>query len=345
MTTNENGNLLLYSGVDSFNHFDIGYVSVERELSETSLFFKKYSQDNPQFQNVIKLYMQEMGTNGLIYIEIFITNDYVGAFKSAYNTQYIAEQANLFQSWFVRYYGPLYVASGTPQTKGSNYSITPYANSSYGTVDHSMTYNINGATVTFKFVLRFYCTLPDIIKNGSGESSAYIYVNESKTVSDVAANNSSTQSYLKLNLCNVKYSTMPNVILTSQTALRSGIKKGGSIDNSFSVSFGYTYGLFTASASFNFNRSSIQQSGTVALPYDNNNKTAARATSSGKMSDDYYMQTQGSQYGIKISYMDVGGTKRSGTVKAEFEYYLNNTYDFNHSGNKTYRASYTLNVG
>lgn len=104
VTTNENRNLLLYESDDLYDNYDIAYMSVERQLDETALYFVNVRDENPLYKDVIKLYMQPQNTNSLIMIEIFLTDDFVTDLLDEHSVPYDSGVANRMQGWFVRYY-------------------------------------------------------------------------------------------------------------------------------------------------------------------------------------------------------------------------------------------------
>ena len=213
VTTNENKNVLLYEIHNNSSDFKSVYMSVERELDETALFFKGFHQENPLFHNVIKLYLQPIGQNELIYIEIFLEYDFVADYLENNNISYDSDLANTLQSWFVSIYDPI------AENNASN--LAPASANATRTVDLSKTYNLNGSGVTYKFVANIFYNVPNISKNGNGTASFCFEIATSKTTSDLAANNSSTQNVLRLEDLNITVKTFPNFYTDSKDGSRS----------------------------------------------------------------------------------------------------------------------------
>lgn len=334
VTTNENRNLLLYESVDSLGNYTVAYVAVERELDETALFFTSARAENLSHINVIKLYMQPQNTNALLLIEIFLPNDFVATMLNARTIAYDNEAANRIQCWYVNYYGPI------PNSTGM---VQPRANTAYETLDLSKTYYLNGIRVTTHFVVRLYYTVANLVKGGSAVASCYFYIAESRTSSDLAANNSSTQSYLRLYDLNVKFSPMPYVICISQEPYRHEIRNNwGFLNTSFSVSFGFNYGFISASGNLNFNDSEDMDTDETPLPYTTT--YGVKGTESGVLPSNLYISKQGAYYGMKVDYMDSGEYARSGTMHVEFSYFVNNMYDYTESFRDTFEDSFTVSV-
>lgn len=319
-TTNENQNLLLYEGIDTYNNFSIAYMSVERELDETALFFQNFHFENPEYVNVVKLYMQPKDTNGLVMVEIYLPGDFVASRLAAQPVVYDSTVANELQCWFVKFYNPI----ETPP------AVQSRANTDYEILDLTETYLLNGISVTIHFVVHLYYPVANLGKGESGTASFYFYIAESRTSSELAANNSSTQGYMRLNDLNIKFSTMPYVICTSQQPYRKEIRSNwGFLNTDFTVSFGYAYGLISASGSLSFGESEDMDSEAVPLPYTST--YGAKGTESGMLPSNLYISKQGAYYGMKVDYMDTAETSRTGMMGVEFEYFVNNLYDYTKS--------------
>ena len=308
-------------------------MSVERELDETALFFGDFHEKNPEYTNVIKLYMQPQNTNSFVMIEIFLRNDFVTLLLANQAVEYDSDVANRIQCWFVNYYDPI----STPPV------IQPSSNTDYEVLNLSKTYYLNSFRITIHFVVYLYYPVANLIQGGSATASCYFYVAESRTLSDVSSNNSSTQSYLRLIDLNVKFSSMPNVIFTSQQPYRHGIQNTfGFLNTDFSVSFGFSYGLISAGGSMSFGESEDMDTEAVPLPYTNTYGT--KGTESGVLPSGLYIQDQGSYYGIKVDYMDAGNSARTSTMCVEFEYYVHNLYDYTDSYADSYSDSFSGSV-
>lgn len=333
LTTNENQNLLLYESDDAYSNYTVAYMSVERELDETILFFKNFHDENSNYANVIKLYLQPNSTNSFIMIEIFLTTDFVISLLTAQTVPYDSDLANRIQCWFVNYYEPV----GNPSM------IQPLANTDYKTLDLTKTYYPNGIRVTIHFVVRLYYTIPDLTRNGSEHASLYFYISESKITSDVSSNNSSTQSYLKLKNLNIKFSTMSDVICVSQSPYRKDIRNSsGNLNTSFSISFGIAVGLISAGGSLTFTDTSSMDTLEVPLPYTKD--SGIKGTECGILPSNLYINKQGALYGMKVQYMDFAGTVRTGVMRVEFTYTVDNLYSYTDSYSANFATSVSVRV-
>lgn len=337
-TTNENSNLLLYQADTFSGNFKTVYMSVERELDETALYFLNFHKENPIYKNVIKLYLQPLDSEELIYVEIFITNDFVTEFLQNNNVDYDADLANVLQSWFTSFYEPLVETS-------DNDAIAPASATSTRTVNLSKTYTLNGSSVTYKFIVNIIYNVPDISKKGNGTASFGFEIATSKTTSDLSANNSSTQSMLRLENLNITVTTYPNIICASVTSVRNKIQKNGSISNSFSVSFGYSYGPVSTTASISCNKTGKLTSNSDTKLLSNTDSKGTRKIETGELPSNYYLQKKESQYGFNLVLQDLKGTARTGNINAVFDYYVNNLYKYSDSksGTRSYSLSMSVN--
>ncbi|MBE6993514.1 MAG: hypothetical protein E7423_02555 [Ruminococcaceae bacterium] len=139
ITTNENGNLLLFDGSDKSSRYNVVYLSIERALDETGLFFRDYQRSNPDFKSMMKVILNPVDTKTLIIIEAFSTDDLVFTYKSNNAVTYDSDKANTLQSWFAHFYSP--VASINEEVP------TPKMVSDYSVLVHDRTYNYYGSTI------------------------------------------------------------------------------------------------------------------------------------------------------------------------------------------------------
>ena len=80
----------------------------------------------------------------------------------------------------------------------------------------------------------------------------------------------------------------------------------------------------------------------VPLPYTNTYGT--KGTESGTLPSNLYISKQGAYYGMKVDYMDSGQMSRTGTMRVEFEYLVNNMYDYTKSYYDTFSDSFSVSV-
>ena len=336
-TVNENRNVLLYKAADTLKNMDVAYLGCERALDETSLFFAGFQKGNPEYHNAIKLYMQPLNTNSLVLIEIFLTEDHVLSFLDSHSIKRDAYLSDTLQSWFVRYYEPI--------SRLELDDPSPKNHVGYTQKNHSKSYNISGAEVTFKFIIHLYYDVPDLSRGGDAEAELYVYIYESKTVSSLPANNSSTQSYLRLEDINVKFSMMPYLYCTSQSPYRYKTQNSsGSFSTGFSVFFGFSIGVLSAGGSFNFSPNEPKEMSTSSVPLPHSGSSFTKGTESGCLSSSRYLNRKGGYYGFKVHYMDGSGTERSGSLTVRFEYYIYNLYSYAQSESKTFTFYVPINV-
>ena len=335
-TVNENKNILLYSGNDNQQQMEVVYLSIERKLDETPLFFEGFFRKHQEYNNVLKIYLQPCDSNSLIQIEVFLEEDHVTRYLNDHDIKRDASLSDTLQSWFAKLYSPV--------DNDKNEEMEIKGNDTPQVKNFSKTYNINGATVTFRFVVSLYYDVGDIISGGNGWALLYYNIDESRTTSSLPANNSSTQSYIRIEEANVRFKSMKNLILQKQVAHRNKIQKNsGSISIGFSISFGYSWGLISAGGSINFTKEDVQPNGEVIL--DRTNEECAKGTECGTLPSNRYLCKQGGYYGFTVYYKGKDGQPSgSGTVYTYFTFYLHNLYDSSGSGNKTFVYGATLNV-
>lgn len=319
ITTNENKNVLLYESSDSYENYDVAFMSVERELDESAIFFQDFYLNHPQSINVIKLYMQPNGMESLILIEIFIEKDFVSSLQNKQLIEYNSKQANQMQSWFTQYYAPIETPTSAP-----NSVISPLKK------DYSETYPLFDSEVTFVFVLELYYRTPNIVSGGEGSGSYYISVKESRTDSPSPSLESSTQSQIHVQDINITVQSSPYLAFISLLPVRKSINDyNWDIGVDFSVSLSFGVGALSISASPSFTNKEKASDGDLIL-FDDYNDTVngVRIVECGQLPKNKYLVDEGDQYGMHLEYMDAKDTGAyNGTIKVKFEYYINNGYE------------------
>lgn len=340
VTTNENRNLLLYEASDSSGNYDVAYLSVDRKLDETALFFAEFYATNPQYVGAIKLYLQPVGTNSLVLIEIFFETDFVATLLNSQSILYDSDKANEIQCWFVRYYGPIIDENDTDEAQ-----ILPMYHIGADPLDLSETYYLNGVRITIHFVVDLYYTFSDLGQGGATTAELCFRVTESRISSDVPSNNSSTQSYLQLRDLNIKVSAMPYIIFTSQDPYRDKVQNTfGTISTGFSVYIGIASGVFSASGSLSLTKSDLEmKSSAVSLPHGD--EKGVKGTECGQLPSSYYLNKTDSYYGFRLTYRHMGNTSFTSYMNIEFEYSVYNQYNYTDSYSKTVYKTASVTVG
>lgn len=340
LTTNENRNVIIFDAKDNNNNYDVAYCALERDLENTLLFFKDYYQNSSDLQNVLKLYLQPINTNSLVMVEIFLTNDAVINFLENYEIPYDSKEANLHQSWFVKYYNAAidYATLDLPQ---------PQSNYSYVSRDYSKAYMVVGEYVKYVFKVGFYCDFDDPDIGKSTDASVYMAILDSRTTVPDNPNSSlvsSTQDVISIQSANVQFASSNNLALTDQTSLRQ--LTGTNRPLSVSISFGYSLGPAAVTASYDFNKNG-KISSTFAFPHQTSNgqlTEAAWSTETGVMDSGWILNRKNHQYGMIIGLHDFGNSARSCTVKVHCDFRVVNDLHPRETTWDSYVNSYTARI-
>ena len=337
LTANENGNSVIFEAHDKYNNYEVAFCALERDLDNTPLFFENYFDNNRDYKNVVKLYIRPCDEKSLIFVEAFSKNDIEKGFLTQYKVPYDGVAANINQAWFINYYDAVmdYSKIDTPQ---------PTANTTHVTRDYSKSYMVLGEQVRYTFKVSFYCTLPDITTNGDGTADVFVYVDESNTKSLDNANsslNSDEQHVLALEQCNIQYKSGPYIILTAQEPVRRMNGSKSAVDRS--VSFGYSYGLFSVGGSYSFNQSDEISTDKVFFT-QYTSKEGTMSTESGRMPNNTSLRKSGHPYGIAIDFLDMKGTARYVSVGVRMDFKITNQLKLSESKTDSYVNSYSIRV-
>ena len=334
ITCNENQNIVLYDGNDNYKNYKIAFMSLERNLNETPMFFSDFYKKNSNYNNIIKLYLQPVGKSSLALIEIFLNEDLVPRILKSKNIKYDSKKSNELLYWFVKYYKPM----KTSQYKGSYNLRYP----DHEVFDFSKTYSVTGIPITFNFVVETVYTVPDITKNGDGVLHLYFSIVDSSTTSTLSSQNSSTQHYLNLKDLNVRYHSMKDVYCLQEKVHRYLItdQRNLEVSRNFSVSFGYNVGPFSIGSSNSFNRRGQISDQTPKYKIDDN----IQSIESGYLPKTMNLNKTGAQYGMEVMVKDNSSFSHTGNIVIEYEYVLENLYTMESVVPKKYTKNYSLRV-
>ena len=70
----------------------------------------------------------------------------------------------------------------------------------------------------------------------------------------------------------------------------------------------------------------------------------AKGTECGTLPGKFHLKRQGGIYGFKVDYVDKAGTSRSGTMRVQFDYFVNNFQDYTDSEQGAFSDTFTINV-
>ena len=295
------GEALFYTGNDSKNNFDILFLGVEQN-TETYIFFENIVTNSNRYSNVIKLYMQSKSTNEFIAIEIFIETDFVGNLITSKIIPYNAQKENSLRSWFSNYIniGDVEIV-GTRKTNQVHYKRSGV---------------LQGYAVIYHLIVDFVADITNIGLNAEKTGECKVYINDSYTTDSQGGYWSNTQVALMLKNVNVTFSAMPNLVITAQYPIRTGLDY-----TTFPVSYQTRTADCTASTSVIMD--GYHGSMTNAPEYFEVIGTRGiKTTETGTLITTQYLMEKGDSYGFNIQYKDLVGVQSSGKCYAGFDFYL-----------------------
>ncbi len=346
ITTSENRCILLYDGMDQSANYNVAYMSLERELDKTSLFFSLFHKNHPEYINVIKVYMQLDGTNSLLLIEIYLKEDIGASLLNSQSVVYSSEAANKLQNWFVNYYSPI---------SNSDSGISTLNAHRKDPITVTATYSMLDTQVTFVFTFQLCYDFDDIVINGGSQANIYFNILESHTECEVEGYASSTQDHFKLRDLSVSLYTAPYLMLDAQAPLRQYVRDErffSRFDTNFSVSFTFTYRSFSLGVNFTEQKTMTGNSDVwVGLGTEQVDSSVPCETSSGNLPNGYTLYDKGAQYGIVVKYSDRSNESdpvldpRSVLLTAHFHFILENAPEEFGSASQTLSRFVYVNVG
>ena len=224
----ENGNVVVFNGVDSTNNFRVVYCAVEKELDKASLYFDTFASGNPEYDVVTKLYLAPtIGVSGQ-----YIMAELYGAVFPQISIEAISalpedHQLNLF--WYAREFKPTSTEEQVFTTRAGNPEYTLLE-----------LYTFENLGMTYRHYLRYKekCDIRDVDCNKSSTASATLEVTQKWVDAELENDCSDTTSTLSLKNISIGYLTAPG------TAVNSMMSNGDTTRNGiFQLDFNFQIGV------------------------------------------------------------------------------------------------------
>lgn len=353
---NENGNAITFSGNDTSGNFEVAFLSIERDIINSSMYFKSFSNSNAKYQSIVKLYMFPAGfsdteiskasqfkpAKDMAIVELFSTSDYISKGYSA--KKVVSSDAQKYAddlTWIAKYFDPV---------MRSNEVITPKGATNYRLKDHSETYNIFGGWVTFVMKLKCYYDITDVRKGSTADSYVQFIVDASRTDAQYANDRSTTQSVISIRSGNIVFGTIKNTGLTKQTPGYSLRKTTNPFNVSGNVMLRFSVGVGALSAygSVSFNPftsyTSTASSSSTLFTNDPNNNRYHKNTETSEIPSGHSLLRVGDYYGIAVTIKDYGYELVTGTASIKYTWFVHNLHDYYDSYSDDYTVYPSLKV-
>jgi len=331
----ENENVVVFNTKDTLENFRVVYCAVEKNITDSALYFRSFSDNHREYSVVTKLYLTPFYERDYILIETF-SSTFPEISKEAIAALPVDHDLN--QYWYVREFEPTSVSTEEDQV------INRAGNPSYGILE-SYTYNNLG--YYFKHYMRFWedCDIRDVSKNQSSTASATIRISDKWIDSDAPNSSSTTSSTLSLREVSLVYLTRTGTAVTTMLTTGSATQNG-KIVTSFSFDLGVGVKTIAAAATLSFTwqpGGTNKSTGVTYSAYTNVSPNYWREAE-GKMKSGDYLNSIGNKYVASWTYSDYSNASSSGSASLAFKYYVDNLLSYSNGHYGTDTRAITVNI-
>lgn len=318
----DNGNVLVFNATDTTQNFRVVYCSIEKDIEQSSLYFKSFAKSHPEYNVVTKLYLapnsfDNASDNQYIMTELY-GNEFPQISSETINALPADHQLNLF--WYAKEFSPVSTDHNTISSRAGN--------PSYILLE---TYTFQNLGMTYRHFLRYKesCDIRDVTRNQDSSASATLEVTAKWVEAELPNDCSSTDSALSITDISIGYFTMPSTAVQRMMST-------GQVTRSGSIKFDYTFKI-------GFNLKGISIPTTVYLswqPGSTNYNTGIYYKAHTNAGGNYWrdavavidgansLKTIGNNVQVMWEYASYSNNTSSGTANIIFKFGVNNQLDY-----------------
>lgn len=331
----DNGNVLIFTSKDTLDNFRVVYCAIEREIVDSTLYFKSFSNKNKNYQCVTKLYLASDSGNDYIMTEMF------GNFFPKISEKTIAalpENHQLGMFWYAREFKPTKISTIKEE------QLTRAGNPSYGILK---TYFFTHLGMEIKHYMRFWedCDIRDVTRDGSSTASATIRISDKWVTAPLPNDSSTTQSTLSLRNVSLFYLTRTNTAVTKMQSIGT-VTENGIIVSSFKYGLGVGLkGLSTtASLSFTWQPGNDNKDTGVDYQAHTNSGGSYWREAEAKLKSAQYLNSIGNKFTSNWEYSSYTSSTSTDTARLAFKYTVYNLLDYTQSHDATDERAISVNI-
>lgn len=319
----ENGNVVVFNGVDSANNFRVVYCAIEKELDKASLYFDAYAFRNSGYDVVTKLYLApNSDVDGEYIIAELYGNEFPSISREAISELPEDHQLNLF--WYAREFKPVDISTEQEETY-----MTRADSISYGQLE-SYTFNHLGMKITHYMRHWQDCNIRDVSGNSASIASATFRISEKWVEAPLENDCSDTTSTLSLKNVSIVYLTRPNTAVDLIHAAGK-VTQSGRVVTSFKLGFGVGLKGISSIASLNFTwepGNDDLSTGVDHALHTNSPGGDYWREAEAKLKSNQSLNSIGNEFVVTWSYSGYNATPSTENASLVFKYYVDNLLDY-----------------
>lgn len=316
----DNGNVLVFDGVDSTDNFRVVYCAIEKELDKAALYFDTFVSNNSEYSVVTKLYLAPNSDADGEYIMVELYgNEFPFISHKAISDLPEDHQLNLF--WYAREFEPINVSS-----QEETESMSRSGNNTYIQLE-SYTFNHLGMRINHYLRHMQDCNIRDISGNSVSVASAAFWISEKWVEAPLENDCSDNSSALSLQDVSIVYLTRPNTAVDSMLA-QGNVTKGSSISiETFKIKIGVGIKGISFNPSLNFTwepGNNNLNAGVYHTLHVNSPGKGYWREAEAKLETGYYLNKIGNEFTVIWNYSGYDATPSTKNASLVFKYYVYN---------------------
>jgi len=327
-----NENVYVLSGEDKASNFEILYVSYEKNIQNSLMYFRDVYEKN-QYNDIIKIYTRPYGSQDIAIIEVFNTN--LDLFEKVQMNRTVgSEDVSIEQFW----YGKIFEPKVNEEVNIGLRNSTDY---NYGTYTYE--YNHMGADIKQVFKISRYVENPSTVDSNDAFTTSLKVVDE-YTECLWYPNENSDNTHMMIDEVRIDIA-IDEGDACSEYYIDGTVKRGGSLD----VDFGWNTSIplgSVASIDFNYNKTINNLDLNNTHEILNNGSDGYYRELGTRLEDGNKLDAEGHYFTTKWLLTNYDHQTKSGQkFKVKFRYHMVNLLDYTHwiNGDKSYTEtkSYT----
>ena len=316
----DNGNVVAFKSKDQLDNYRVVYCAVEKNITDSSLYFKSFANANPAYNVVTKLYLAPKTGNDYIMVEMF-GNEFPDISAESIANLPADHQVNLY--WYAREFEPVDKSVTKEQI------TTRSGNPSYILLGYYEYYNLG---MRYQHYIRYeeQCDIRDVARNASSTASATLEVKQKWITAELPNDCSTTYSTLSLRNVSLLYLTRTNTAVQQQISTGT-VTQNGAIVTSFNYGLGVGIKGISATPSINFTWEPGNENKNAGVNYaaHTNSVGSYWREAEAKLKSSQYLNSIGNKFMSNWTYGAYEAySASSANAKLVFKYTLYNMLDY-----------------
>ena len=339
----DNGNVITFSTIDKLDNFRVVYCAVEKDVANSTLYFKSFANKNPEYNVATKLYLATKTGNDYIMIEVF-GNEFPKISAKRIENLPSDHQLNLY--WYAREFEPVSTSVIEEEKVTSESEVGILAESVRYILLGYYEYLHLGMRIQHYMRYEELADIRDVMRNGSSTASATLKITQKWIDAPLENDRSSNSSTLSLRDVSLVYLTRINTAVQNQLTTGT-VTQNGAIVTSFKYGLGVGLKGITTTASLYFTWEPGNDNKDTGISYaaHTNAPGSYWREAEARLKTSQYLNSIGNEFKSHWTYgaYDTSSPSTS-NAKIVFKYALFNLLDYSQTVDKVDERTISVSI-